>query len=67
LVHRWLPAGSSTRVTVLNELSRLAKEEGMAILLITHDRGQAYYISDRVAIKQKGRIVEVVSCEAVLF
>jgi peptide/nickel transport system ATP-binding protein len=39
---------ASTRVTVLNELSRLAKEEGMAILLITHDRGQAYYISDRV-------------------
>jgi len=58
---------ASTRVTVLNELSRLAKEEGMAMLFITHDIGQAYYISDRVAIMEKGRIVEIGPAERVLF
>ena len=58
---------ASTRVTVLNELLRLAKEEEMATLFITHDIGQAYYISDRVAIMEKGRIVEIGSAENVLF
>jgi peptide/nickel transport system ATP-binding protein len=58
---------ASTRVTVLNGLLKLAKEEGMALLFITHDIGQAYYISDRMAIMHKGRIVEMGSCETVLF
>jgi peptide/nickel transport system ATP-binding protein len=58
---------ASTRVAVLNELSRLAKEEKMAMLFITHDIGQAYYISDKVAIMEKGRIVEIGSTENVLF
>lgn len=58
---------ASTRVTVLNELLRLAKEEEMATLFIAHDIGQAYYISDRVAIMEKGRIVEIGSAENVLF
>jgi len=58
---------ASTRVTVLNELLRLAREEEMAMLFITHDIGQAYYISDRVAIMEKGRIVEIGPAETVLF
>lgn len=58
---------ASTRVTVLNELLRLIKEEGMAALFITHDLGQAYYVSDKVGIMEKGRIVEKGPAKTVLF
>jgi peptide/nickel transport system ATP-binding protein len=58
---------ASTRVGVLNELTRLRKEEDMSVLFITHDIGQAYYISDRVAVMYKGKIVETGSAEKVFF
>ncbi len=58
---------ASTRVDVLNELLRLKNEEKMSVLFITHDIGQAYYISDRVAVMYKGRIVESGPVEEVFF
>jgi len=58
---------ASTRVDVLNELLRLKDEEKMSVLFITHDIGQAYYISDRVAVMYKGRIVESGPVEEVFF
>jgi len=57
---------ASTRVAILRELLRL-KEEGMAVLFITHDVGQAYHISDRAAVMKDGRIVEIGSSEDVFF
>lgn len=57
---------ASTRVGVLNELLRL-KEEGMSVLFITHDVGQAYYISDRAAVMKEGLIVEQGPAEEVFF
>ena len=58
---------ASTRVAILNELLRLKEERGMAVLFITHDVGQAYYVSDRAAIMEKGRIVETGPAEKVFF
>jgi peptide/nickel transport system ATP-binding protein len=58
---------ASTRVDVLNELKRLRDEEGMSVLFITHDIGQAYYISDEVAVMYKGRVVEAGPVEKVFF
>jgi len=58
---------ASTRLAILNELLRLKEEKGMSILFITHDVGQAYYISDRTAVMQKGRIVEMGPAEKVFF
>jgi peptide/nickel transport system ATP-binding protein len=49
---------ASTRVDVLNLLADL-RSTGLAILFITHDLSLAYYISDRVVILQKGRVVEM--------
>ena len=58
---------ASTRVAILNELLRLKEEERMAVIFISHDVGQAYYVSDRVAVMQKGRIVEMGPVEEVFF
>ncbi len=49
---------ASLRVTVLNLLMDLRKEHNMSILFITHDLGQAYYVSDRILVMYKGQFVE---------
>lgn len=57
---------ASLRVTVLNVLTDLRQQHNMSILFITHDLGQAYYISDRVLVMYHGRIVEQGPVEEVL-
>ena len=49
---------ASTRIGVLNLLVDLCKENGMAVLFITHDLNLGYYISDYTMIMHKGRLVE---------
>lgn len=58
---------ASTRVAILNELLRLKGERGMAVLFITHDVAQAYYISDKTAVMQEGKVVEAGLPEKVFF
>ena len=49
---------ASLRVTVLNQLMDLRNDFNMSIIFITHDLGQAYYISDRVMVMYHGEMVE---------
>jgi ABC-type oligopeptide transport system ATPase subunit len=49
---------ASTRIDVLNILGDL-KERGLGVLFVTHDLALGNYISDRVVILQRGRIVEM--------
>jgi peptide/nickel transport system ATP-binding protein len=49
---------ASLRVTVLNLLLDLRERHKMGILFITHDLGQAYYLSDRVLVMYRGDLVE---------
>jgi peptide/nickel transport system ATP-binding protein len=58
---------ASTRVAILNELLRLKETRDMAVLFVTHDVGQAYYVSDRAAVMKDGRIVEMGPAEDVFF
>jgi ABC-type oligopeptide transport system ATPase subunit len=55
---------ASTRIDVLNLLGDL-KEQGLGILLITHDLALGNYISDSTIILRQGRIVERGSTEKV--
>jgi peptide/nickel transport system ATP-binding protein len=57
---------ASLRITVLNVLADLRQQHNMSILFITHDLGQAYYISDRVLVMYHGRLVEQGPVEEVL-
>ncbi|MEM2995275.1 MAG: ABC transporter ATP-binding protein [Candidatus Bathyarchaeia archaeon] len=49
---------ASTRAGILNNLLELKEKRGLSVLFITHDIGQAQYISDRVLVMEKGEIVE---------
>ncbi len=48
----------SIRMGVLNILARLKREQGLAILLITHDLASARYLADRILVLYRGRLVE---------
>ena len=49
---------ASLRMSIVNLFQRLRDELKVSILYITHDLATAYYISDRVIIMQKGKVVE---------
>ena len=53
----------SIRAQVLNLLNRLKKERGLTYLFIAHDLSVVRFISDRIAVIHKGRIVELAEAE----
>jgi ABC-type oligopeptide transport system ATPase subunit len=50
---------ASLRMAIVNLLRQLRDELGVSVIYITHDLATAYYISDRLMIMQKGRVVEM--------
>jgi peptide/nickel transport system ATP-binding protein len=48
----------SLRAGILNLLRKLKIEDHVSILYITHDIGSARYVSDRIAVMYRGKIVE---------
>jgi peptide/nickel transport system ATP-binding protein len=58
---------ASLRATVLNLLLDLRAERNMAVLFITHDIGQAAYLSDRLLVMFGGEIIEQGTPDQVLF
>jgi oligopeptide/dipeptide ABC transporter ATP-binding protein len=48
----------SIRAEILNLLSALARDEGIAIVMITHDLSTVAAYADRIAVMYLGRIVE---------
>ena len=56
----------TTQARILDLLKRLVAEDGMALLLITHDLAVVAEVADRIAVLQRGRVVETGATEAVL-
>jgi ABC-type oligopeptide transport system ATPase subunit len=57
---------ASLRMAIVNLLKALRDEYGVSVIYITHDLATAYYISDRIVIMQKGKVVEMGPARAVL-
>ncbi len=53
----------SIRAQVLNLLNKLKKEKNLTYLFIAHDLSVVRFISDRIAVIHKGRIVELADTE----
>jgi peptide/nickel transport system ATP-binding protein len=56
----------SIQAQIISLLKQLCKDQGTAVMLITHDMGVIAEISDRVAVMYAGRIVEVGSVRDVV-
>ena len=55
-----------TQARVLQEIDRLRRERGLAMVYVTHDLAVVAQIADRIAVMYAGRIVEEGPAEAVL-
>ena len=49
---------ASTRVGILNLITELRDQGKLTVLFITHDIGQAQYISDKIVVMKEGEVVE---------
>lgn len=56
----------SVQAQILDLLTDLQRETGMAYLFITHNFGVVEYIADRVAVMDSGKLVEVGTTDQVL-
>lgn len=56
----------SLRAGVLDLVSRIRTDHGIAFLFITHDLAVARYVSDRIAVMWQGRVVEIGPTEEVI-
>ena len=57
---------ASMRVSVLNLLKELSEKHGKSVMFISHDISQSFYLSDRVLVMYKGKLVEEGPTEEVL-
>ena len=55
----------SIQSQIVNLLKKLQKEKGLTYLFIAHDLSMVKYISDRIAVMYRGRIVEMGPAECV--
>ncbi|PIE77059.1 MAG: peptide ABC transporter ATP-binding protein [Clostridiales bacterium] len=53
----------SIRAQVINILARLKREKGLTYLFVAHDLSVVRFITDRIAVIHKGRIVELADSE----
>ncbi len=49
----------SLREEIQHEIRRIHRETGVTVLYVTHDQAEALYLSDRVAVFNKGRIEQI--------
>ena len=57
---------ASLRISIVNLFKSLRDDLGISIIYVTHDLATAYYVSDRIMIMQRGRVVESGDAKTVL-
>jgi iron(III) transport system ATP-binding protein len=61
----WSNIDPLLRSSMREELALILREVGVSVLLVTHDREEAFSVADRIALMSEGEIVQVGSAEAV--
>ncbi|MCG8467855.1 MAG: ABC transporter ATP-binding protein [Gemmatimonadetes bacterium] len=50
---------TDSRAELRGDLERVARERATSILLITHDRNEAFHLADRVGVLRGGRLIQI--------
>ncbi|MFC2287736.1 MAG: ABC transporter ATP-binding protein [Selenomonas sp.] len=56
----------TTQAQVVKELMKICRDDGTAIILVTHNLGVATYMSDKIMVMQNGPVVEEGTSEAII-
>ena len=56
----------TTQAQVVKELMKVCRDDGTAIILVTHNLGVATYMSDKIMVMQNGHVVEEGTSEAII-
>jgi iron(III) transport system ATP-binding protein len=59
----WSNIDPLLRSSMRDELAAIVRAAGVTVLLVTHDREEAFSLADRVAVMRDGRIVQAGSAE----
>ena len=49
----------TTQAQIARELMKLGKQNGVSIVMVTHNLGLAAYMSDRILVMRRGRVVDI--------
>lgn len=49
---------TTTQAQIVEELLRLAKDKGTAIIIVTHNMGVAVHMADKIMVMKEGRVVD---------
>jgi iron(III) transport system ATP-binding protein len=63
----WSAIDSLRRTEMREELARVLRAAGVTVVLVTHDREEAFTLADRIALMNEGRIVQVGRPEELYF
>ena len=63
----WSAIDPVRREAVREELARVLRATGVTVVLVTHDREEAFTLADRIALMREGRVVQVARPEDLYF
>jgi iron(III) transport system ATP-binding protein len=63
----WSSIDHLLRTSMREELSSILRRAGVTVVLVTHDREEAFALADRVALMHEGKIVQVGRPEEIYF
>jgi iron(III) transport system ATP-binding protein len=63
----WSNIDSVQREEMRNEVASILRSTGVTVLLVTHEREEAFSLADRVALMRAGKIVQVATPEDVYY
>jgi iron(III) transport system ATP-binding protein len=63
----WSNIDALRRTSMRDELAAILREAGVTVLLVTHDREEAFSVADQIALMREGEIVQAGSPEDVYF
>jgi iron(III) transport system ATP-binding protein len=63
----WSNIDPLLRASMRDDLAAILRDSGVTVVLVTHDREEAFSIADRIAVMRDGRVIQVGTPEELYF